>query len=444
MVGSMRRAALSLPLLPLLLAGCARPPAASLDPAATLRELRAAPAQLPAGELAPALTELAWKEHPELRLAQAQLAAAQAGIRTAQALPNPSFGFSATKADGIPQPWTLSYGLSLPIETGGKRSLRVRQAELNVDGARLAVADAAWKLRSGIRAALVDWHQAKASARAAEREAQLRAELLRLQERRLELGEIGQPERAAAALDARRADAARFAAEAELRRSESALAQAAGRSVEALRPRLDAEAAPSYELPAESAPPESEALIHRLDLRQTLLDWDRNETALQQELAQRVPNLVVGPGYSLDEGVRKWSLGFTVDLPLFDRRQGPIAEAVARREVLRAQLRVQEQAALLGAQQAELRLDQARRRLNAQRAGLEEQRHRLAAAQRAFELGRSDRGERLAAELESLQAEQLALEAWAEVQRARLAVEDAFQKSLDPAERPFDPDGGQP
>ncbi|HEX9009753.1 MAG TPA: TolC family protein [Holophagaceae bacterium] len=444
MLGVMRTRALLPPLALLLLAGaCARPPRAALDPARTLADLQR-PAALPPGDLATVLTFQAWKDHPELDLARAELATARAGIRTAGAIPNPSFGFGATKAEGVPQPWTLTYGLTFPVELGGKRRLRIRQAELQVQDAQLAVADTAWRLRTGVRGALVDWRQARESAALADRSAALWAGLLALQDRRLALGGIAAPERAATAQEAQRAVAARLAAQAALRRAEAALALAAGVPEPALAPRLAAEPPPDLAPEAAPPPPAAEALIHRLDVRRVLLAWDRNETALDQELAQRVPNLQLGPGYSFDQGVKKWTLGLALDLPLFDRRQGPIAEAVARRDVIKAQLRQVEAQALAAAGLAEARLAAAQAALAAHDRALADSESRLATARRAFALGGLDRGALAAAELEALQARGLAVDAWAEAARARLAVEDAFQRPLDPAERPypFDPAQG--
>ncbi len=431
-----------LPLTLLLLAGaCARPPRATLDPRRTLADLQKTPARIPAGDLARTLTQVAWKDHPDLALAEAELAAARAGILTAKARPNPSFGFGATKAEGVPQPWTLTYGLNLPIETGGKRDLRIRQARLQVELSQLQVADAAWKLRMDVRRSLVDWLQAREAAAAADQEASLRAAFLKLQQRRLALGEIGTPEATLAALEAQRAAAARFTAQAEVRRAAAALALAAGVSQAALEDRLRSEPAVDLAPPPPLPASDADALIHRLDIRRTLLTWEQNETTLRQELALRVPNLQVGPGYSFDQGVKKWILGVTVDLPLFDRRQGPIAEAVARRKVIAAQLRQEEQRALSEADLAAARFTDARARLKAQVEALAAQEARLAAAKRNADLGGLDQGGWLVARLEATQARSLAVEAWAEAQRARLAVEAAFQKPLDPTEHPFRFDG---
>lgn len=435
----MSRRAVLLSALPLLAGalGCGRPPKAELDPKATLTTLQRARPEVPPGDLATALTALAWRTHPDLAAAKADLEAAKAGIRTAQARPNPSFGFGATKAEGVPQPWTLTYGLNLPIELGGKRRFRVKLAKLQVEAAELGVAETAWSLRSGVRATLVDWQQAREALRSAEEEATLRGALLKLQEQRFAAGEIGAPERATANLEAQRAEAARLTARTGLDRAEAALALAAGTTPDALRTRLAAEPGPDLQLPPAPAERADDALVHRLEVRQVLVDWDRNETTLDLELAKRIPDLQVGPAYSLDQGVKKWTLGFTVELPVFDRRQGPIAEAVARRSVLEARLRQVEARALSEAGLARSREADARARLQAALQVLAESRARLAVAQRAFDLGGSDRGELLAAKLEALQARGLAVDAWAETRRARLALEDAFQKPLDPAEQPY-------
>jgi len=430
--------------LALLAGACTRPPAAVLDPKHTLVELQRAPARIPEGDLASALTRLAWKDHPDLALAEAELGAARAGILTAMARPNPSFGFGATRAEGVPQPWTLTYGLNLPIETGGKRDLRLRQARLQVELSQLQVADTAWKLRMDVRRSLVDWLQAREAASAADQEAALRAAFFKLQQRRSALGEIGTPEATLAALEAQRAAAARFTAQAEVRRAASALALAAGVSQATLEDRLRSEPPVDLTLPPPLPASEADALIHRLDIRRTLLAWEQNETTLRQELALRVPNVQLGPGYSFDQGVKKWILGFTVDLPLFDRRQGPIAEAVARRKVIAAQLRQEEQRALSEADLAAARLADARERLKAQVEALAAQEARLAAAKRNVDLGGLDQAGWLTARLEATQARSLAVEAWAEAQRARLAVEGAYQKPLDPAEHPFRLDGVAP
>jgi outer membrane protein TolC len=49
------------------------------------------------------------------------------------------------------------------------------------------------------------------------------------------------------------------------------------------------------------------------------------------EIAKQYPDIHLSPGYELDQTDNKWSLGLTVDLPILNQNQGPIAEAKAKR-----------------------------------------------------------------------------------------------------------------
>jgi outer membrane protein TolC len=48
-------------------------------------------------------------------------------------------------------------------------------------------------------------------------------------------------------------------------------------------------------------------------------------------VAKQYPDFHLGPGYQYDLGENKWSLAVALELPLFNRNQGPIGEAEARR-----------------------------------------------------------------------------------------------------------------
>jgi outer membrane protein TolC len=48
--------------------------------------------------------------------------------------------------------------------------------------------------------------------------------------------------------------------------------------------------------------------------------------------------LHLGSGYQWDQGENKWNLALTLELPILNRNQGPIAEAEARRKEAAAQL----------------------------------------------------------------------------------------------------------
>jgi outer membrane protein TolC len=79
------------------------------------------------------------------------------------------------------------------------------------------------------------------------------------------------------------------------------------------------------------------ALLGRADILGALADYAAAEAALQLEIARQYPDVHLNPGYEWDQGDNIWTLGLTVDLPLLNRNQGPIAEAIARRSMSAAQ-----------------------------------------------------------------------------------------------------------
>ena len=137
-----------------LLAGCTTYQPKDLNPATTQAQLEhrtlddeglqrflVAHGAPPSGEWDLArLTLAAFYFSPELDLARAQLAEADAGVRTAEARPNPSLnvtpGYNQDAAGGV-TPWILGYALNLPVELAGQRTYRTAEAREKAEIARL-------------------------------------------------------------------------------------------------------------------------------------------------------------------------------------------------------------------------------------------------------------------------------------------------------------------
>jgi cobalt-zinc-cadmium efflux system outer membrane protein len=79
-----------------------------------------------------------------------------------------------------------------------------------------------------------------------------------------------------------------------------------------------------------------EAVLSRSDVRGALAEYAASQSALQLEIAKQYPDIHLNPGYELDQTDNKWSLGVTVELPILNQNQGPIAEARANRAVAAA------------------------------------------------------------------------------------------------------------
>ncbi|MGD0744268.1 MAG: TolC family protein, partial [Verrucomicrobiota bacterium] len=75
-------------------------------------------------------------------------------------------------------------------------------------------------------------------------------------------------------------------------------------------------------------------------------EYAASQSALQLEIARQYPDLHLGPGYELDQTDNKWSLGVTLDLPILNHNQGPVAEAKAKRAEAAAHFLTMQSAAI--------------------------------------------------------------------------------------------------
>ncbi len=385
-----------------------------------------------------ALTLVAFYFSPELDVARAQWDVAKAKTVTAGAIPNPTFGFSplynADAGSGL-SPWTLGVVLGIPIETAGKRGYRVSGAEHLSEAARLDIATAAWRVRSGLRAALVNLYAAREREKLLADQQEVQARTVKALESRLRAGEASQPEVTLARLAL---DQTRLAAdEAGRRRAEAqvGLAPALGlpsAAVQEAALSFDSLQEPLPNLPAPSI--RQQALRNRPDILSALARYAASQSALQLEIARQYPDLSLGPGYKWDQGARKWSLGVSLTLPLFNRNQGPIAEAEAGRRVaaarftaLQAQVVGEIDRNYTGFTKALNKLEVADRLLTGARRQLE-------SARAQFVAGETDRLRFLGAEQELTASSLARLDTLIQAQQALGSLDDAVQLALDAVE----------
>lgn len=306
-----------------------------------------------AGEWPPAdwsldqLTIAALYFNPKLAIAQAQWLSARAAIETAGERPNPSVtfgpGYDFNPAKGV-SPWIGNLNLDIPIETAGKRGARMDRSRHLAEAARMRFLEAVWQARSTLRTALIEFSAARQKASILENQINTQTEIVSLMEARLKLGAVASVEAHTARIaltraHAEAADVARAASEAKVR-----LAEAIGLPLEALD-RVRLAPLPRYPIPNEISQLRSLALHGRADILAALSNYEASQSALRLEIARQYPDVRLGSGYVWDQGEHKWSLGLTIDLPVMNRNQGAISEALAHRreaagEVLAAQGRV--------------------------------------------------------------------------------------------------------
>ena len=376
------------------------------------------------------LTLAALYFNPQIEVARAQVEAARAAVVTAGARPNPTLNLSP----GIPSPYLFGLDFAFPIETHGKRGIRIAQAQNLSEGARIGLAAAAWKVRSQVREALT------AVLVAEERSALLRTQntllttQVELLQPRLVAGEIPRPDVDSARVALVAGQLAARQAEGQIATTRVSLAAAIGVPAAKLE-----NVQLSWSNFQDPPPPESlspqqiqrEAVVDRLDVRAALVQYAAADQALRLEIAKQYPDFNIGPGYQLEEHNNFFTVGFSTVLPVFNRNQGPIAEAEAARKkaaadflAVQAQGIAQSEGALAAYRSPFAELDQTKNALVAL------QTERAAMQRRAVALGESDLLGLNGILLEGSSAALLELDALSRVQSALGALEDAVQRPL--------------
>ncbi|HEY3836993.1 MAG TPA: TolC family protein, partial [Bryobacteraceae bacterium] len=264
----------------------------------------------------------------DLDQARAQFRMAQAGIMTAKARPNPSLSAGGGWESSPESPLAFHFDPTFILETAGKRGWRILDAEKMAEAARVGVAETAWRVRSRVRAAWLDYMMAVSTLEALHHEREARAESVAVLENRLRAGAVSQPEVNVARSTLISLEVEAQAAETTLRESGAVLASAVG--LPAL-PDIDTQTLPPTPAALPLADVQKAGLLHRADIRRSLLEYAAAEAALHLEIANQYPNLDLNPGYAFEEGSHVITFSTALLLPLLNRNHGPIAEAEARR-----------------------------------------------------------------------------------------------------------------
>jgi outer membrane protein TolC len=257
---------------------------------------------------------------------------------------------------------------------------------------------------------------------------------VRLLERRLEVGEASAPDvareritRARIAVDLRGVERAADTAETQL-------ATAVGVPARALSGVTLAFDAFAHVRPLAQGVADGElrrhALTGRSELQAALAEYEAAQSALQLAVADQYPNLTLGPGYNYDAGINKFSLSPSLELPVFNRNQGQIAEALAKRQQAAANFTAV-QARIIGAIDTALAAyGAAQRELATADALLAGARGREAQVAASFRAGQVDRPTLVSAELETAAIGLARFDAIIAQLEAMGALEDALQHPL--------------
>jgi outer membrane protein TolC len=370
--------------------------------------------------------------NPTLEAARARVIATQAAIVSAGARPNPNLSV----APGVPSPYLFSLDLAFPIETAGKRGHRLQVALALDQAARLDLADSAWKIRSGVRSALVNYLLASRNLEGIQTEERVRTAQVKTLGERLAVGEIPTPEVDAARIELAKTQLSIGTTEGQIAAAKVSLAASIGVPVSGLE---DSE----FSWPDLDSPPspdsfsrqtiQRDAVLNRLDVRRSLAEYAAAEADLQLEIAKQYPDVQIGPGYTYEEKNNFFTIGLSVTLPLFNRNQGPIAEAEARRKESGAAFLLTQAQVIAQGEHAYASYNAALKELaQADRSLRRLQDTQVQMMQHAVSAGEDDRLALNGLELEATAVTRARLDALSRAQTSLGALEDAVQRPLDP------------
>jgi outer membrane protein TolC len=373
--------------------------------------------------------------HPDLEVARAQWLVALAGEKTAAARLNPSATVNPSYDSGIPgnySPWIVPVTFDIPLETAGKRGQRIAEAVKISESARWNFVSAAWQVRSEVRAALMALKIAEQRRALMQEQAAVQAKILTLFKQRFAVGEISQPEITQAQITSNKAQIDLVAADSACADARSKLAESLGvpqAAVNHLETSFDfsAQTTAEFDLPAAR----NVALRGRADILAALADYAAAEAELKLQVARQYPDLHLGPGYAWNNGNagdNQWSLGLTLELPILDQNQGPIAEAKARRQLAGAKFLALQAQVIGQTDRAVTGLAAARRQQRLNESQVAAARRQFQAVTAQAQAGSAEPLEILSAQLVLSDAELAQLEGENQLATAVGAFEDALQQ----------------
>lgn len=286
------------------------------------------------------LVAVALALNPSLRARRLELRETEALLASAGLWPNPEIGLTVRPSLDAASSAGIELDALLALLRPGEREARRLVARARLDAARAEVAALELRLVADARKARIAVLAARDNEDLLAREAALRAEAAVLVQQRRELGEATELDVALVLLE-------RVQVERQVRetRAQTLEARRTLNELLGLPPSYELELARSagdlacaaVEIPSDERLDER-LLAGRFDLHAKEVRYREAEEELRLAIARQMPGLRIGPSFERDgEGSAALGLAAGIELPLFDRNQGEIAEKQAARERARAE-----------------------------------------------------------------------------------------------------------
>ena len=279
--------------------------------------------------------ELALEGNPEVAAAKRQWEATEGQVLQGRSRPNPELAYSLE--DTRSKTRTQSWQLNLPVELGGKRAARTKAAEKTREQAQAQLAELQATVRANVAAAYFDVLTAQERLVLARDSAALAKSSTDTVSKRVAAGKVSPVEES-------KARVAEAGVRVELAQAASEQRNALSRLF-ALLGRIDAPYT-VLEGKAENLP----SVPSLADLQPLIasspgvvlarIEVDRRKALTDLEQSKRVPDVTVSVGMQRSNETQRNVLlfGVSVPLPVFDRNQGNLLEALKLEDKARDEL----------------------------------------------------------------------------------------------------------
>lgn len=269
------------------------------------------------------------EHNPTLAAARREVNATEGQVLQGSLRPNPEFNY---QADDVSRAGRTSMAeVGVPFETGGKREARVRSAGLGREVALADLGSAELRLRSAVIAAFFDVLAAQELRATAEESVRLAQRATDIAAKRVAAGKISPVEETRARVAEAGARVTLNQSESELRNSRRRLSSLWGNTA----PSFTEASGDVEQLPAV---PTADLILGRLEsapqLRRAQRELERRKALVTLEQARSVPDFTVSLGVkrNLELPGEQALVALKVPLPIFNRNQGNLQEALRRED----------------------------------------------------------------------------------------------------------------
>lgn len=292
--------------------------------------------QEPAGPLTmEAAIRLALEVNPTIAAARREIEASEAQILQGSLRPNPGFSYTAENAGRISR--SSMAQVELPIERGDKRAARVAAAERGRDVAVSDLSGRQLKVRAAVMAAFFDVLAAQELMALAQDSVTLARRATDIAAKRVVAGKVSPVEETKARVAEAGARVVLTQAQSELRNARRRLASLWGNS----SPRFS-EAQGNVDLLPPM--PARESIEQRLGtsplIQRAQLELERRKSLVNVEQSKTIQDFTVSVGVQRREEAlqEQMRFGISIPIPVFNRNQGNLLEALRREDKARDEL----------------------------------------------------------------------------------------------------------